>query len=468
VASIGGVRPFLLLCWVLLLASACTTPAVPDAAPAVASLAPSAIGQGSTSATLPRMFQRTLQPGGMVAWTEQELRAIRSLSIAELPALPPDPSNRIADDSRAIELGRLIFFDTRFSVNRKISCATCHRPDLAFTDGLAKARGIGQTRRNTPGLIGVAWQTWFLWDGRRDSLWAQAVTPLEAPQEMGISRVEVVRTIASDADYRKRYEQLFGALPIETLDAEFPHRAGPFGDAAAATQWRSLADGIRRRINIAFANVGKSIAAFERTLAPAPGRFDRYAETLAKGGFGADSQLLDTDEVAGLRLFIDIDKTRCLNCHNGPLFTNHDFHNTGTGVRGSAGVDWGRIAGIADVWQDEFNCLGEYSDAARAACTALRFMPGSGQRHDVGAFKVPSLRNLSVTGPYMHDGRFATLEAVLEHYRSPAELNLALHELTPLDLTDTELKQLARFLHTLTERRFGPEERRMGKTSAGK
>lgn len=455
----AGLRSVGLLCSILVV-FACSALALPEAACAAASPESATTGQGPAADPSLGLFQRRRLAGDGV-WTEQQRRIIRSLSFAELPALPPDPSNRYADDPRAAELGRLIFFDTRFSLNQKISCATCHRTELAFTDGLTRARGVGETRRNTPSLIGAAWQTWYYWDGRRDSLWAQALTPFEAPLEMGVTRVEVVRAIAADSGYRKRYETLFGALPRDVFGAQIPLRAGPFGDAAGAAQWRSLPDDVRRRINIAYANIGKSLAAYERTLVPAPTRFDRYAAALAKGELGAERPLLDADEVAGLRLYIDIGKTGCLNCHNGPLFTNHDFHNIGTGAAGGVNADRGRLAGIAEVRQDEFNCVGEYSDAARADCTALRFIPGSELRHDAGAFKVPSLRNAAVTGPYLHDGRFATLDAVLEHYRRPPEQRLVgLHEIAPLDLTDGELKQLVRFLQTLTEPRFETAQQR--------
>ncbi len=465
---LAGLRTVALLCTVLVFVGACTSHAVPEAVHTATFPEPGAAGQGAASEPSSRPLQRS-GPASDAVWTVQQRRIIHSLSLAALPALPPDPSNRYADDPRAIALGRLIFFDTRFSLNQKISCATCHRAELAFADGLTTARGIGESRRNTPGLIGAAWQTWYFWDGRRDSLWAQALTPFEAPHEMGVTRVEVVRTVAADAGYRRRYETLFGALPSEVLGAEMPQRAGPIGDAATVSQWRLLPDELRRRINIAFANIGKSIAAYERTLAPMPTRFDRYAASLAKGDFGAAGQLLDADEIAGLRLFMDVGKTGCLNCHNGPLFTNHDFHNIGTGVMGGVHADRGRSAGIAEVRRDEFNCVGAYSDAARAECTALRFMPGGELRHETGAFKVPSLRNVSVTGPYLHDGRFATLDAVLEHYRRPPEQRLAgLHEIEPLDLMDTELKQLVRFLQTLTEPRFEMAQRRVQSRGDGK
>ncbi|MBT8102983.1 MAG: cytochrome-c peroxidase, partial [Gammaproteobacteria bacterium] len=144
------------------------------------------------------------------AWTDAEIQVLRSLSLESLPALPPDPSNAVADNPQAAKFGERLFLDPRLSANGSISCATCHQPARQFTDGLAKGQALGTSRRNTPSIVGSAYSPWLYWDGRRDSLWAQALSPLEDPNEHGASRLQVVGFIAEDDEYRAMYETLFG------------------------------------------------------------------------------------------------------------------------------------------------------------------------------------------------------------------------------------------------------------------
>ena len=114
-------------------------------------------------------------------WSASEVALIRSMSLSQLGLLPPDPSNRYADNEQAALLGQQLYFDTRLSGNGAISCATCHKPELSFTDGLPLAVASGTGTRHTPGLVGLSYSPWFYWDGRKDSQWAQALAPLEAP-----------------------------------------------------------------------------------------------------------------------------------------------------------------------------------------------------------------------------------------------------------------------------------------------
>ncbi len=356
-------------------------------------------------------------------WSPAELRMLRSLQLESLKPLPPDPSNRFADDPRAAALGERIFFDTRFSDNGEVACATCHQPEKYFTDGLPLSKGIGETGRGAPSLIGTAYSPWLYWDGRRDSHWAQALVPLETPVEHGFDRRRVLGVIAADADYRAAYEQVFGKLPGDADDEE--------------------------AINRAFANVGKAVAAFERSFLPAPSRFDAYVKALGEGGGGRESKL-SPDEIAGLKLFIG-ETTQCTRCHNGPLFTNFEFHNIGLIrlMRGVRKYDVGRIKGVKQALADPFRCDGPYSDAKPGQCKELEFVRTWGMEL-TGAFKVPTLRNVAETGPYMHDGRFQSLRDVLEHYRKAPGGGLGHQELNALELTDLQLDQIAAFLATLT------------------
>lgn len=350
-------------------------------------------------------------------WTDTELEIIGSLWIGGLPALPPDPSNAVADNEEAARFGQALFFDTRLSSNGGISCATCHQPERHFTDGLRKAQAIGMSRRNTPSIVGAAYSPWLYWDGRRDSLWSQALSPLEDPNEHGGDREQVVALIATDTVYRASYEALFGAMPDTSA-----------GDA----------------VNRVFANIGKVLAAYERRLVPGPSRFDAYAESLLAGEDVV--QPLSSDEIRGLRLFIGA--ANCTQCHNGPLFTNHEFHNTGVLSFPGDVPDKGRVQGVREVLADPFNCLGPYSDDPAPVCAELTYARTGPVL--IGTLRTPSLRNLQNTAPFMHKGQLDTLAAVLEHYNEAPLAMIGHNEAKPLGLSGRELRQLEAFLNTLS------------------
>ena len=118
------------------------------------------------------------------------------MSLAALEPLPRDPTNRVADDPRAADLGRRLFFDTRLSSNGRVACSTCHQPDRAFQDGIALAAGVGTTARRTMPIAGMARSPFLFWDGRKDSLWAQALGPLESPVEHGGTRAQYAHVVA--------------------------------------------------------------------------------------------------------------------------------------------------------------------------------------------------------------------------------------------------------------------------------
>ncbi len=163
------------------------------------------MGAGSTGMAADKDLQQIHQ------WSEEDKNVIRSLSLASLPPLPPDPSNAYADNPKAIEFGKKLFFDKSFSANGKISCATCHIPEYSFTDRFALARGMGTNTRRTMPLIGVAYQSWFFWDGRKDSLWSQAIGPIESVPEHGITRSYCAHLIIDK--YKNEYTEIFGSLP---------------------------------------------------------------------------------------------------------------------------------------------------------------------------------------------------------------------------------------------------------------
>jgi cytochrome c peroxidase len=290
-------------------------------------------------------------------------------------------------------------------------------------------------------LAGVAAGSWFFWDGRKDSLWSQALGPLESAVEHGGDRLQYVRVIATH--HRAEYEAVFGPLPDFS---NLPEHATPNGRADLREAWQSLPENQRDEINRVFANLGKAIAAYERKLQPGESRFDRYVDAIESGDTAATNRILDREEVAGLRLFIG--KARCTECHNGPLLTNHDFANTGVPEAKGLPGDLGREGGARQVLQDEFNCNSPYSDASPETCRELAALKP--QEHMLRQFKVPSLRNVAERAPYMHAGQFASLPDVLAHYNRAPAAPAGKTQLHPLNLDNRELTQLDRFLQTLS------------------
>ena len=381
----------------------------------------------------------TVTASGRGGWTGAQLEELRSMSLAELESLPRDPTNRVADDPRAAELGRRLFVDTRLSANGRVACSTCHQADRGFQDGIALANGVGTTTRRTMPIAGTARSPFLFWDGRKDSLWAQALGPLESPVEHGGTRARYAHVVADF--YARDYEQLFGALPELSL---IPRSAGPVAHREAASAWNALSSAQRDDVTRVFVNIGKAIAAYERRIEFGASRFDKYVNAVTTGQ--SDPNILTDNEIAGLRLFIG--RANCTQCHSGPLLTNNEFHNTGVPPRPELAVDHGRLTGATAVLSDEFNCRSQWSDA-RERCSELEFMVTGDHTLD-RAYKVPSLRNVAERAPYMHAGQFATLADVLDHYNRAPAAATDHSELRPLRLKAVELRQLEAFLRTLS------------------
>jgi cytochrome c peroxidase len=376
------------------------------------------------------------------SWDSTDIRLIKSLSLSALPELAKDPSNSVGDLESAAEFGQALFFDQRLSGNGAVACASCHKPELSFTDGLELATGTAVGPRHTPSLLGISYSPWFYWDGRKDSQWSQALAPLEAGHEHNTDRTTVAQLISQDKDYRNRYESIFGPLPSTLPNVS----ATPLGKEAQVEQWNSLATAIQVQINTVFTNAGKALAAYQRKIVPGHTRFDDFADSLSPTSSEETNSILSSAEIAGLSLFID--KGQCTSCHNGPLFTNHEFHNTGVmAIRGEL-PPMARYDGVRIARLDPFNCLGEYSDAQSNECTELRFARDENEL--VGAQKTPTLRNISETAPYMHGGQIKTLNEVVRHYNDAPTSMLSHNEAKPLGLRPFEIKQLEAFLMTLT------------------
>jgi cytochrome c peroxidase len=376
-------------------------------------------------------------------FSDAEKKTIASLALSALPPLKPDTTNRFADVPAAAALGSTLFFDSSMSRVGTVSCSTCHKIDRQFQDDLPQAVGVGRTNRRTMALAGVAYNPWFFWDGRRDSLWAQALTPLENPLEQAGNRAAYAYYIK--ARFGERYERIFGPLPdLSTV----PANASPLGTDAEKAAWNAMSDQQAEGVNRVFANIGKAIAAFERSIAPPQTRFDRFAVDLATGAEPKGDDAFSAQEMLGLKLFIG--KANCVTCHNGPRFTDNSFHNTGVPPVKDLPLDRGRIDAAAQVEADPFNCLGAFRDGDASACGELRFMVKDAPQL-IRAYKTPSLRGAATRPPYMHAGQLSSLDEVVAHYAKAAPSVEGISEIHPLELSDRERAALVAFLKTLAE-----------------
>ncbi|HWS76149.1 MAG TPA: cytochrome c peroxidase [Quisquiliibacterium sp.] len=338
------------------------------------------------------------------------------------PAPVRDRSNRASGAPHAIELGRRLFFDPALSRDGSVACATCHDPARGFTDGRARAQGIAAHDRNTQGLLDVGDQRWFGWDGGADSLWAAAIRPLLAPAEMGSSAALVARRLRSDPGLAAAHRAAFG------------ERDGP----AALDDERLLVD------------AGKALAAWMATLRSPRTAFDDFRDALARGDAGAAARYPAAAR-RGLKIFVG--RGNCWMCHVGPGFSNGEFHDVGMPFVVAPGrVDPGRHAGLARLQRDPYNLLGPWADRAAGEDLALKTRTVKPEHRNWGEWRTPTLRGLSATAPYMHDGRLATLQDVVRHYSELDEDRLHADGeaiLRPLRLDRAEIDDLVAFLRSL-------------------
>lgn len=347
------------------------------------------------------------------------LTGAASLWAAEgLLGLPPVPiPSDNPQNPEKIALGKRLFEDKRFSANGTVSCATCHDPQKAFTDGLPTSEGIKKLRgtRNAPTAVNAAYYDSQFWDGRRPSLEEQSKDPLTNPIEHGLpSHAPILETIRKDGTYPAQFRSAFSVAPQQiTID-----------------------------------HVAKAIASFERTLLSGNSPLDRYL-------YGGDKTALSESAIRGLEIYRT--KGRCQDCHaigqTNATFTDNKFHNVGVGFKRLGS----RAAQVANAFRKakqegkdiDKAVLGdqEISELGRFVVTL--------RPSDIGAFKTPTLRNIAVTAPYMHDGSVQTLEEVIELYNKGGESNPFLDSgIRPLNLTDQEKADLLAFMKSLTSPQF--------------
>ncbi|MGQ0547974.1 MAG: cytochrome-c peroxidase [Betaproteobacteria bacterium] len=357
----------------------------------------------------------TLQLSEGVHFSEEERRKVLSHG----PWPPParrDPSNRVSGKPEAIALGERLFFEPRLSGSGSVLCATCHVPWRSFQDGRPRGLGLKEVERNTPSLFNVGLYRWYGWDGGHDSLWSQSIRPLLDAREMNATPSHIGKIVKSlyDQEYR------------DAFDREPP------------------ADNDELLVDVA-----KALAAFQETLVSPRTPFDDFRDALEKNDREAMRRYPDAAQ-RGLKIFAG--KGSCSVCHFGPLFTNGEFADVGVPFFVAPGkVDPGRQGGIKRLRSSAFNLLGPHNDdRSRRTATGTRHVEP--QHRNFGEWRVPGLRNVARTAPYMHDGSLATLRDVVKHYSELDEERLHADGeriLRPLKLRQLEIDDLVAFLETL-------------------
>jgi cytochrome c peroxidase len=391
-------------------------------------------------------------PAGTAEFTRGELEEIFTRSPLGEP--PADPTNSVYENPGAAGLGQRLFFDRRLSKDGTVSCALCHPPERSFADGHALPERFA-VDRNVPSLWNVSWNRWFFWDGRADSLWSQALQPIENPREQAATRLQAAHLVLEDPALRAAYERVFGPAPDLSDASRFPPRGSPLAlppGSALHAAWTSMAEADQVVVNRVYSNLGKSIAAYERQLVSRRSPFDVFVEGL-KTKDPEKMKALSPQARQGLKLFIG--KANCRLCHVGPNFTDGEFHNIGIPAS-RGGPAPGRFAAIGELRKDVFNTKGAFSDARAEGEAKLDFLV-QGQ-DQWGQIKTPSLRNVAKTAPYMHQGQFKTLEEVVLFYSTLQGMVQEGHPeralLTPLHLTPLEIVSLVAFLESLTDEKI--------------
>ena len=342
-----------------------------------------------------------------ISWAEQPL----GLPPVPIPAANPQTPEKIA-------LGQALFSDKRLSGDGTVSCSSCHSPDKGFTDNLPTSEGINKSRgtRNAPTLLNAAYYTTQFWDGRRPSLEAQAKDPLINSIEHGLKdHAQAVDIIRKDGSYPTQFKNVFG---VESDKITIDH-------------------------------VSMAIASFERTVVAGNSPFDRYL-------YGGDKAAMSPEAIRGLETFRG--KAKCSSCHTiGPtyaLFTNNGFHNLGVGFSKVEPHMYEIVnafrASVASGKPVDELVLKE-GDVSQLGRVLVTITPTTLDSKAIGRFKTPTLRNVELTGPYMHDGSLATLSDVIELYNTGNLKNPRLDPLfKPLNLTDQEKSDLVAFMKALT------------------
>lgn len=357
--------------------------------------------------------------GEEIVFTDSEKSLLEAFT--PWPAVvPADPGNEYSGLKWAEALGAQLFNDPVLSANKSISCASCHQSSKGFSDGFALPKaGVAPHVRNTQGLQNIGYQRWFGWDGGADSLWAASLRPMLSEIEMASDIEGVAKKLRDTAYLAEALEQ--NDLEIAELDDE-----------------------------TLVVTVAKFIGAYMRTFVSGKTSFDEFVSSLLPDGEVQSQYSLPAKR--GLKIFIG--EGNCFVCHFGPNFSNGEFHDIGRPFFTGVGkVDSGRFTGIQRLKSDPFNLDGRYN-GTNVENEILKTTTVKSSQENFGQWRTPSLRNLLLTAPYMHDGSLATLRDVVDYYAEidPARLHSKGESiLKPFQWSDSEREDLVEFLKTISK-----------------
>ena len=334
------------------------------------------------------------------------------------PAPSRDGANRLDGRPSAVAWGKQLFADPRLSYKGRMACASCHVPAQAFQDGQPTSALAANATRNTPSLLDAGQRRWLGWDGGHDSLWSASLAPMLAESEMAHSQGSLAQLLREQPDMAARYRQVF-ARPLPADDEQL------------------------------VVDLAKVLAAYQATLVSPRNAFDRFRDALGRGDLRVAAQYPQAAQ-RGLRIFVG--KANCSVCHAGSAFSNGEFADIGIPFFIPGGADAGRHGGLLKQQAGRSHRLGPFNDAGAADPRAVTTRHVTLEPRNFGEFRVPGLRQLSQTAPYMHNGSLATIEDVVRHYSELDESRL--HSdgeriLRRLQLTAAESSDLAAFLRTL-------------------
>lgn len=406
----------------------------------------------------------------VVTSEERALLATLRYDAAEPPL---DPSNAFDGDPDARAFGQRLFFETALAgplTSRdndgsasvlgvvgepgRVSCASCHVPQSGFVDTRSPHGQISLasdwTRRRTPTLLEVGSATLYNWDGRRDSLWGQAIGVMESARELNSGRLFVAEQIFRL--HRAEYESIFGPMPALDDASRFPQIEPQGAGCTAGTspvchgmpgdgnEYDAMSPEAQREVTEVTVNTAKAIAAYVGQLRCGPSRFDAWLD--------GDASALDASEQRGAALFVG--RAHCIDCHSGPNLTDGQFHNVGlrptvVAVAFTDQDDRGAAEGIAAALTDPLGTSGAFSDGERRA------LPATVGPELEGAFRTPTLRCIDDQPSYMHTGQLTSLEQVVRFFdRGGDELGFpGTSEIHALDLDESERADLVAFLGAL-------------------
>lgn len=438
-----------------------------------------AIDGGGESAPATNLDGSTTAPVEPAPELSEEVMAQLHTLRYDEGAPPEDPSNRFADDPRARWLGQRLFFDASLSgpllegdndgsggtlgvkgEPGKVSCASCHVPKDHFVDTRSPHRQISLaaewTKRRTPTLLEVGFAPLYNWDGRRDSLWGQAIGVIESEREFNSSRLFVAQRVVTE--YGADYSAIFGEPPAvgdsaqyrqltatETGCTQLVNQDGVYyecrGKPGDNGPYDALSGEQQTAVTTVTVNAAKALAAYVRQLRCGAGRFDAWLD--------GDTSALSASEQRGAALFVG--RGQCIDCHSGPNLTDNQFHNVGlrpgvVAVAFTDSNDRGAAPALVELESDPLNTKGAFSDGARDV------LPGAEPGDLEGAFRTPTLRCIAEQPSFMHTGQFTSLTSVMSFFSRGGDGPggyPGVNELERLDLDETERADLVAFLGAL-------------------